>query len=355
MLTKHHELPGRVRRRLEAAVERDAPGVTYVFVRGDGAVGSFAGGRADAASNAPIDPGEPMPIYSMTKAITALATLEWLERRGVGLDGDVRELVPSFPYRAHRVRVGDLLAHTAGLGNPMPLGWVHSPEAHPGFDEGAARAKASAHRARPPGIRYSYSNLGYWWLGAVLEALAGQSFERVLEDLGLVGDSAGVVTTYPAGARCMGHVRRFGMLRLAGALVTPRWVWAGSVGRWARIHRHYVDGLAYGGLLGTAAGLAPFLERLLAVVRGAAGEPMRRAVCEAWKLADGRRVPMTAALHIGALGPHLSLFKEGGGAGFHSELRIYPERNAGSAMIANASEIDVKRLMDDVDIMLVAD
>jgi CubicO group peptidase (beta-lactamase class C family) len=267
----------------------------------------------------------------------------------------VRELVPSFPFRAYRVRVGDLLSHTAGLPNPLPLRWVHSPESHSRFDERAARAKASTGHARPPGTRYSYSNLGYWWLGAVVEALSGRPFAHALEELGLAGDATGVRTTYAADARCLGHVRRFGMLRLGATLLAPRWVWAGSVGRWTRIHRHQVDGLAYGGLLGTAIGLAPFLQRLIGMACGAAGEPLRRAVCEPLTLADGRRVPMTAALHVGALGSNLSLFKEGGGAGFHSELRVYPQLGAGSAVIANASEVDVKRLLDDVDAALVAD
>jgi len=56
---------------------------------------------------------------------------------------------------------------------------------------------------------------------------------------------------------------------------------------------------------------------------------------------------MTAALHIG----DRFLYKEGGGAGYHSELRVYPDRDAASVVIANASEIDVKGLLDEVDAM----
>src|SRR5262249_37559770 len=136
-----------------------------------------------------------------------------------------------------------------------------------------------------------------------------------------------------------------GMLRLVGFVALEPWVFAGPSGRWMRIARHYVDGLAYGGLLGTAAGLVPFLKRALSIARGEAGEAQRRALVEPRRLANGRVVPMTAGLHAG----DGFLFKEGGGAGFHSELRIDVARGRASVVIASASEIDVKRLLSDVD------
>jgi CubicO group peptidase (beta-lactamase class C family) len=312
-----------------------------VFVNRDGAVWNFAAGRADAADDAPLDASEPLPLYSMTKAITAIAVLELVARRNLDLDALVCDLLPSFPFRAHRVRVGDLLAHTSGLPNPFPLRWVHRPEDHASFDERAARERiCRGMRAGAPNVRYRYSNIGYWWLGAVIESLSGKRFLDALADLGLPSTAA-----YPAGARALGHVRRFGMLRAVGTMALAPWVFAGPAGRWMRIARHHVDGLAYGGLLGTAEGLVPFLCRLLAIARGESGEAIRRALIEPRRLATGSTIPMTAALHVG----DGFLFKEGGGAGFHSELRVHVDRGCASAMIANSSEIDVKRLLSEVD------
>ena len=54
---------------------------------------------------------------------------------------------------------------------------------------------------------------------------------------------------------------------------------------------------------------------------------------------------MTAALHVG----RGILFEEGGGAGFHSELRLRVDRSWASVLIANSSEIDVKRLPTAID------
>ena len=148
----------------------------------------------------------------------------------------------------------------------------------------------------------------------------------------------------------LGHVHRFGLLRLVGTVALEPWVLAGPAGRWMRVARHHVDGLAYGGLLGTARGLVPFLQRLIEISGGGAGEPLRHALVEPRRLANGRAIPMTAALHIG----DGFLFKEGGGAGFHSELRLHVARGAASVVIANASELGVKRLLFDVDRVLLA-
>jgi D-alanyl-D-alanine carboxypeptidase len=247
----------------------------------------------------------------MTKAITAFATLEWLARAGVGLETGVRSLLPSFPFREHRVCIGDLLAHMTGLPNPIPLAWVHSPEAHAASDERGARG-----------------------------ARARRSADCDHDDV--------------SGERSLRRPRTTArMVRLGAAFFAPRWVWDGSVGGWTRIARHHVDGPAYGGLLGTAAGTVPFLVRVLAAARGESGDVIREAIIRPRTLANGHPIPIPAVLHVGALGPHRSFYKEVGGAGFHSELRIYAEREAGSVLIANASELDVERVLDHVDTMLL--
>ncbi len=334
-------LPEAARLRLEAAVSREAPAVTYAFLHRDGAISTFAAGRADAAVDAPIDASEPLPLYSMTKAVTAIAVLELLARRGLDVEADVRDLVPAFPFRAHRVRVGDLLAHTSGLPNPFPLRWVHPPDTHPSFDDGAARDDiCRSLSAGPPNTRYRYSNIGYWWLDPVIEQLSGVRYLDALVELGMPSTAV-----YPPNARALGHVRRFGVLRAVAGLALDRWVLAGPAGRWMRIARHYVDGVAYGGLLGTADGMVAFLRRLLAIARGESGDPLRRALLEPRRPASGRTIPMTAALHVG----NGFLFKEGGGAGFHCEMRLHVDRGCASVVIANSSEIDVKRLLSNVD------
>jgi CubicO group peptidase (beta-lactamase class C family) len=69
--------------------------------------------------------------FSMTKLVTATAVLQLADRGQLDLDGPVATIVPEFPRRhgGSRVTIRHLLSHSAGLANPIPIGWVRSPDA----------------------------------------------------------------------------------------------------------------------------------------------------------------------------------------------------------------------------------
>lgn len=65
--------------------------------------------------------------FSMTKIVTATAAVRLAETGALELDDPVTDYVPELP-RSNRglpVTVRHLLNHTAGLANPIPVGWVH--------------------------------------------------------------------------------------------------------------------------------------------------------------------------------------------------------------------------------------
>jgi CubicO group peptidase (beta-lactamase class C family) len=142
------DLPLAARQRLEGAAGRAAPALTYAFLHADGAVSTFVAGRADASVDSPLEAREPVPLYSMTKAVTALATLELLARHGVAIDTDVRELLSSFPFRQHRVSVGDLLCHTSGLPLFLCAGYTNRETTPASTRRLLANAPAHAHTRR---------------------------------------------------------------------------------------------------------------------------------------------------------------------------------------------------------------
>ncbi len=55
---------------------------------------------------------------------------------------------------------------------------------------------------------------------------------------------------------------------------------------------------------------------------------------------------MTLGWHIGRAGDEQYYFKEGAGAGFHGEMRIYPARRIGTIVVANSGTFQVKRFLD---------
>jgi hypothetical protein len=120
-------------------------------------------------------------------------------------------------------------------------------------------------------------------------------------------------------------------------------------GRWLRICDHYPNGPAFGGLVGSATGFAKCLqEQLIETPRLFSGST-RALFFERQHTIDGRAIPMTLGWHIEDVDGRRYFFKEGGGGGFHSMMRLYPDAGVGSVVMANATSFDVNGLLNDVD------
>jgi CubicO group peptidase (beta-lactamase class C family) len=147
--------------------------------------------------------------YSMTKSFTAVAILQLVEQGKLGLDDEIDRYLPDNPYGGHHITVRQLLDHTSGLPNPIPLRWVHLAEEDESFDEDAALAQVlrdNPKLAFEPGQKFAYSNIGYWLLGKIVEQVTGQSYPdyvraNVLMPLGLSAQEMDFVIPDPAYGR----------------------------------------------------------------------------------------------------------------------------------------------------------
>jgi CubicO group peptidase (beta-lactamase class C family) len=151
------------------------PGSQYVVVNANRVVFEYTGGWADIRRQVPVDAATTMMAYSMSKTITAVAALQLVEAGKVGLDDSVGGYVDSWPYGAG-VTIRQLISHTSGIPNPLPLRWVHPAARQASFDENGALAAVLHDHPRLSfelGTRYAYSNIGYWLLGKVVERASG--------------------------------------------------------------------------------------------------------------------------------------------------------------------------------------
>src|SRR5215208_2630163 len=134
------------------------PGIQYVVVNATDVVFEYAGGWADIRRQVPVDAATTMMAYSMSKTITAVAALQLVEAGKVELDDPVERYVDFLPYGGS-VTVRQLIAHTSGVPNPIPLRWVHPAEGHGSFDEKATfRAVLRDHPrlSFEAGTKYAY-------------------------------------------------------------------------------------------------------------------------------------------------------------------------------------------------------
>jgi hypothetical protein len=118
---------------------------------------------------------------------------------------------------------------------------------------------------------------------------------------------------------------------------------------WLHIKNHYLNGAAFGGMVGSARSLAIFLQDLLRDQPRLLSRETRDLMFEQQKGNHGQPVPMTLGWHIGKIRELTYYYKEGGGAGFHGEMRIYPEKKCSSIAIANDTSFNVKKFLNTAD------
>jgi CubicO group peptidase (beta-lactamase class C family) len=345
----------RVRASLDALVQRSrTPGIQYRAVGPEGALFAYDGGWADLARRIPMTRETTMMAYSMSKTITAVSALQLVATGSVGLDDPVERYAPT-PY-GREITVRQLLAHLSGIPNPIPLRWVHPVTQHASFDERRALGAEMATYPRlafAAGTKFRYSNLGYWLLGEVIAVAAHRRFEtyvaeRVLAPLGIAAQDLGYAIPDSA-PHANGYLEKYSFMNLAKNLLIDRQYIGSYEGRWLRIEPHYLNGPAFGGLVGTANGFAAFLRDQLQPRSALFDAHARELFYEPQRTSKGRAVPMTLGWHIGSLHGRRFFFKEGGGGGFHCEMRVYPTPGVGSVVMTNATGFDVKGCLNALD------
>jgi CubicO group peptidase (beta-lactamase class C family) len=281
----------------------------------------------------------------MTKIATATAAMQLHATGHLDLDAPIGTYLPT--YRSHTLHghpsTRQLLTHTAGLTNPMPVRWIR-PEGHPEDPEQHRRivAKYGTPR-RAVGARPHYSNIGYLLAGDVIEAVTGQSVQdrvtkTVLRPLGM---SATGYQFAPDKPRSTGHVRMPAAFRPVLRRFLPAGLVGPHVAGHTQLHPFLVNGAAYGGLIGTvtdAATLAaahastpadvpcllphPDIARMRTIT--ARGKRFDHGTGWFRKPADSEKSPAFVE-HYGT------------GGGYWNAMRIYPERRLAIVAMTNTT------------------
>jgi CubicO group peptidase (beta-lactamase class C family) len=232
-----------------------APALSYAFATADGTISSGAIGFADLRERQAASTEDQYPWFSMTKIATATAIMRLHADGHLDLDAPVGEFVPAYaPGRRGHPTVRQLLTHTAGLANPLPIRWVRPEhrEPTPGLLEGIVNKHGKPRRT--PGGRAAYSNIGYLLTGQVIEAVTNRSVEQVITDqvlrpLGMDRTGFTFDTERP---RATGYVVAPPFTHPLIKALLPSGIAGPRVGRSLSLRPFLVEGAAYGGLIGPA-------------------------------------------------------------------------------------------------------
>lgn len=186
-------LPAAITRRVEAMLGDDGPPGAAVALAVDGRLWTSGIGDRDLDRRRPLAADAVFYIYSVTKPMLAVATLDLVGRGQVELDDAVVSILREVPLD-RRITVRHLLNHTGGLGDyGSTAAYDADLRRDPGSpwtsDEFLTRVLAAGPRFAP-GEGWAYSNIGYLLLRRIVEQVSGTSLRKrlaakVVEPLGL--------------------------------------------------------------------------------------------------------------------------------------------------------------------------
>ncbi|MBP1134476.1 CubicO group peptidase (beta-lactamase class C family) [Arthrobacter sp. PvP023] len=341
------------------------PGMSLAVVSRDRVLYSGATGYADVYALTPATADTVYPWFSMTKPVTATAALRLSDQGLLDLHAPVHEYLPWLraPGPAQPT-VWQLLSHSAGLGNPLPVKWIH-PAGATGPDQEQMLRQLMARR-RPFRYRVGgtghYSNVGYLVAAQIISQVSGEPFtsyvqREILTPLGM--DSTGF--SYPPGRQAAtGYVRLPRPLAPVLARILPPGTLGPRHGDYSSLNPFLVDGAGYGGLVGTVLDAAEFARMHLndGLAAGPGTTALGTTVSGAAGRAGGSRILQESTaramrqIHVPGKGfdhsagwfrkhtrgPHGSYVEHfGTGLGFWNIMRLYPERGRAVVLMSNGS------------------
>jgi CubicO group peptidase (beta-lactamase class C family) len=297
---------------------------------------------ADAYGNADRERGIPntletrFRIGSMNKMFTAIATLQLVEQRKLALDDPVGKHLRDYPNRdvATKVTVRHLLTHTGGTGD------IFGPE----YDQNRLQLREHADYVKlygsrapefEPGAQFRYSNYGFVLLGAIIEAMSGESYydyvrEHVFGPAGMTStDSLPESEAVPN--RSIGYMRPSGVGSWQPSTDWLPWRGTAAGGGYSTVGdlARFADALTNHKLLSPAS-----TDLLITGKVTGLGPGMKYA----FGFADARDKNGSGWVGHG-----------GGAPGMNGDLRIYPKSGYVVAVLANFDPPAAQRISDYLD------
>lgn len=340
-----------VTRYLDDVVASDAATAVSVAVMRDGEViWEHAAGRANPFDDRAATTASVYHVWSVTKVATALAVLDLVEDGLLDIDAPVTDLLPWFEVEQTEGRamtVRDLLRHTSGLKDTVPavFGWLRYDEDLPNQSE-YLRLKMPDYASLRflPGEDRRYSNLGYMVLGAVIEAVTGQTYEDVVRErvLGPAGMTSAdfVFNTDIAPDEALGsHPAIHIFSPLLPFMIDMRDFVHTRQGQILWLNRLYVEATPPTGLIASARDAA-----LLADAAMRDGVLIRSETLELMVPAADQDPPL-GWFETGDE-TRRWLQHRGGGPGYAAAVRVYPDENLAIAVLASGTAAPAEDVAD---------
>ena len=334
------------------------PGLSVVVVEDGRLVYKHAFGYADRPLGKKSTPDTVYHWWSMTKIPTAIAIMQLQEQGKLNLDDAVTMYLPWFKVNDSSgkhpvITIRNLLQHTSGLPDTIPamIGWVHYDDATRDQTQIIKNHLNQYNTTKfKPGEKAVYSNFNYMVLGAIIESVTGQPYEafitkNILQPLGMSQTNfiytPAMAQHEAAGTLPVVHLYTplLPFFLDMNALVRER------QGKLLWLNRVYIDATPSTGLIGPATDVA----RLMIAYLNLGSLDSNRILSPESVATMTETAPLEGhGLGWSVGGSHGSRFLEhaGGGPGFATIMRLYPDSGLGIAILANGTDLNRGRIAD---------
>jgi len=317
-------------------------------------------GVADATGNQLATQKTVYHWWSLTKVVTAIAIMQLHERGQLDIDNPVSEYLPYFNVTfnddAAIVTIRQLLNHSAGMSNATPeiFTWVHLDGDPPVNQSELVESKFADYSELlfAPNEKTQYSNWGYTVLGALVESVAGQTYESyvveyILQPLGMVYTDF-VYTEAMAPFEATGSQHLVDIYTPFLPILNLNFTVQERTGTRFWFQRVYNDQTAPSGLIGSVADIGRFMTAYLEqseVLLSAESYAVVNEVLQQLHSADSSQQGIGWQA-LRTAGDRSYLTHSGGGPGFATIMRLYPEENLGVVVMGSDSTMDRETLAD---------
>lgn len=163
--------------------DNDITGISIALVDDQRVVWQKGFGHADLENGVPATPETIYRAGSIAKVFTAAATMQLAEQGRLAIDRPLVEALPEFSIKTRFNNAGpvtprNVMTHHSGLPSNFLKGmYVRDPGRYETVIEGLH----DQYLTFPPDYVFSYSNVGMALLGAAVQRISGEPFDRYME------------------------------------------------------------------------------------------------------------------------------------------------------------------------------
>ncbi len=138
-------------------------------------------GYADLENKLPATAKSSYRMASVSKPMTAVGILVLVQQGKINLDSEVQEYVSYYPKKRWPISIRHLLGHLGGISHYRDYEKECGTTKKMTTREGVAIFK-EWDLLHKPGSKFQYTSYGYNLLGAVIEEVSGQSYEKFMQE-----------------------------------------------------------------------------------------------------------------------------------------------------------------------------